>query len=142
MIEGQGANNTTDTESSCSRTLRHATTKIMPLLLVGAAFGAAAHGCAPPRGTIGAVLGQASDGRVFLREVPEGLAAARADLEPGDELLLIDGADVRRLSAEELHRRLSGEIGETVKLTLLRGDQVLRVTLKRTPAKRRTGRGP
>ena len=90
--------------------------------------------CAAERGTIGAVLGQRADGRVFLRDVPPGLAADRAALKPGDQLLLIEGRDVRQMSALEIHRSLSGHIGAPVKLTWLREERVVRVTLRRTPA--------
>ncbi len=85
-------------------------------------------------GTIGALLGQKPDGRLFVRDVPEGLAADRVGLEPGDEVLLIDGKDVRQMGERELYRALSGDIGTRVKLTVVRGDAVIRVTLVRTPA--------
>ena len=93
--------------------------------------------CAGSRGTIGAVLGQSSEGRLVLREIPAGLAASRAQLRVGDEILTIDGVDVRAMSAEQVHRRLSGQVGDRVKLTLLRGEEVIRVTLTLTPAQRR-----
>lgn len=90
--------------------------------------------CSPQRGTIGAILGQQSDGRVFLREVPPGLAAARAELQEGDEILLIEGRDVRVMTEQDLHRALGGQVGDPVRLTLVRGDDVIRVTLERTAA--------
>lgn len=92
--------------------------------------------CAPQRGTIGAVLGQSPGGQLYVRDVPPGLAADKAGLRPNDQILLIDGKDVRMMSAEQIHEALSGDVGQKVKLTVLRGEQVLRVTLKRTPAKR------
>lgn len=92
--------------------------------------------CAGQRGTIGAVLGQQTDGRVLVREVPADLAAGRAGLREGDELLLVGGKDVRALTSEELHQALSGDVGDTVKLTLVRGEDIVRVTLKLTPARR------
>lgn len=92
--------------------------------------------CASERGTIGAQLGQKPDGRLFVREVPTGLAADQAGLKPGDEITLINGRDVRQLSDKQVHELLSGEVGDSVKLTVLRGEQVIRVTLKRTPAPR------
>jgi C-terminal processing protease CtpA/Prc len=94
-------------------------------------------GCAPQRGTIGAILGQGEHGRLFLREVPEGLAASRAGLREGDEILLIDGRDVRLLSTEQVHQALSGDVEEPVKLTVQRNDEVLRVTVLRSEARRR-----
>jgi C-terminal processing protease CtpA/Prc len=90
--------------------------------------------CAADRGTIGAVLGQSQDQRLVLREVPPDLAAGRAGLRPGDELILIDGRDVRELDEKDVHQVLGGAVGDPVKLTLLRDGQVIRVTLQRTPA--------
>jgi C-terminal processing protease CtpA/Prc len=90
--------------------------------------------CGAERGTIGAMLGQSSDQRLVLRDVPPELAAGRAGLQPGDELILIDGRDVRELDEQGVHQALSGGVGEPVKLTLLREGRVIRVTLPRTPA--------
>ncbi|HKY35244.1 MAG TPA: PDZ domain-containing protein [Polyangiaceae bacterium] len=92
-----------------------------------------AMGCAAERGTIGAVLGQSQDQHLVLREVPPELAAGRAGLQPGDELILIDGRDVRELDERGVHQALGGNVGDPVKLTLLRQGQVIRVTLQRTP---------
>lgn len=92
--------------------------------------------CGPSRGTIGAVLAQDSEKRLFVREVPRGLAAERAGVREGDEVLLIDGRDARQMSSERVHAALSGEVGDPVKLTLIRDGQVVRVRLERTPAAR------
>ncbi len=98
-------------------------------------------GCSPEMGTIGALLGQRPDGRLFVRDAPPGLAAAKQGLEPGDEILLVDGRDVRQMGERELYRSLSGDVGTTVKLTLVRRDSVIRVTLARTPAPRKVTPG-
>lgn len=89
--------------------------------------------CGAERGTIGALLAQTPEQQLVLRDVPPTLAAGRAGLEPGDELLLIDGQDVRELDERGVHRALSGNVGDPVKLTLLREGRVIRVTLRRTP---------
>ena len=106
--------------------------------MLGLATGVA---CAPERGTIGALLGQTADRRLVLREVPSELAAGRAGLRPGDELLLIDGRDVRELDARGVHQALGGKLGDSIKLTLLREGRVIRVTIRRTapPAKGKPG---
>lgn len=108
---------------------------LTPVLLL--VLWAALLGCEPPHGTIGAMLGQREDGRVFLREVPPDLAAGRAGLQEGDELLLIEGRDVRQMSEADIHQALGGPVGESVRLTLVRNGEILRVTLARTPARRR-----
>jgi len=102
-------------------------------LVLGLALGTVL-GCAAHRGTIGANLGRQPDGRVFIREVPPKLGAAKAGLQPGDEITLINGRDVRTFDEKSIHSLLSGEVGETVKLTVLRGEEVLHVTVERTPA--------
>ena len=96
-------------------------------------------GCGPERGTIGALLGQSADQRLVLREVPPDLAAGKAGLRPGDELLLIDGRDVRELDERGVHQALAGSVGDQVKLTLLREGRVIRVTLRRTPPPSKKG---
>ncbi len=93
--------------------------------------------CSPTPGTIGAVLGQQTDGRVYLREVPPDLAAAQAGLKEGDELLLIEGQDVRQMTSDQIHYALEGEVGQPVRLTAVRGERILRVTVTRTAAQRR-----
>lgn len=108
------------------------TVRLIPAVaLVSCALTLCGAGCAPERGTIGAMLGRQTDGRLFVRDVPRGLAADRAGVKPGDEVLLIDGRDVRQLDERGVHRALAGEVDEPVKLTLQRGMNVLRVTVKR-----------
>ena len=92
--------------------------------------------CGPSRGTIGAVLSQDAENRLIVRDVPDGLAAARAGVRVGDEVLLIDGRDVRSMSTRDVHAVLSGEVGESVKLTLIRDGQIVRVRLNRTASER------
>jgi carboxyl-terminal processing protease len=97
--------------------------------------------CASRPGSIGAVLGQSrSDGRVTVRDAPRGLPAADAGIGPGDEVLLIDGRDVRGMSPEAIHQALEGDIGTTVHLTLLRGGKIERVALKRAPLAKASAR--
>ena len=94
-------------------------------------------GCAADPGSIGAVLAQSrQDGRVTIRQVPSGYPAAEAGVAPGDEILLIDGYDVRNMSPDAIHRRLEGEVGTTVNLTLLRRGKIERVAVKRGPLAR------
>ena len=86
----------------------------------------------PGVGSIGAVLGRDADTRaVHVRDVPPGLAAGRAGLLPGDELLMIDGVYVRDLPSQDLRTRLRGDAGSTVELTVVRGAEVLRLRVIR-----------
>jgi C-terminal processing protease CtpA/Prc len=99
--------------------------------LVAAALATLA-GCGPNRGTIGAVLVQDGEQRLFVREVPAGLGAERAGVRAGDEILLIDGLDARSMGDRGVHEALSGNVGEPVKLTLVRDGQIVRVTVRRS----------
>ena len=83
-------------------------------------------------GSVGAVIGVDSEtGSVHVREAREGLAADKAGLQPGDEVLMIDGVYARDLGATALRERLRGEVGSSVDLTIVRGDRVIRVKLVR-----------
>ena len=83
-------------------------------------------------GSIGAILGRQSDtGAVHVREVPEGTAGDRAGLEIGDEIVFVDGKDVRNLDVAGLRRVLRGEPGTRVQLTILRDGQVVRLEVER-----------
>ncbi len=88
--------------------------------------------CGPSRGTIGAVLARQPSGEVTVRQVPEGLGSDDAGLEPGDQILLVDGIDVRGLSPDALRELLAGNLGQTVRMTIVRGDEILRVQVGRT----------
>jgi C-terminal processing protease CtpA/Prc len=83
------------------------------------------------------MLVQRGDRTLEVREAPAGLAAASAGIRAGDQILLIDGRDVRPMSSMEIHAALGGEVGSEVKLTLVRAEQVARVTLRRLPPPKR-----
>jgi C-terminal processing protease CtpA/Prc len=51
-------------------------------------------------------------------------------------VLLIDGRDARQMSSDGVHSALAGDVGQPVKLTLIRDGNVVRVRLERTPAAR------
>jgi len=88
-------------------------------------------GCAA-EGSIGARLGKShTTGRVLVHEVPRDMNAWKDGLRPGDELLSIDGRDVRSMTAREIHEALVGPEGTTVALTVLRDGKVVRLRVKR-----------
>jgi C-terminal processing protease CtpA/Prc len=88
--------------------------------------------CGPGMGSIGAMLTKNhTDGKVIVRQVPRDMEAAQAGLEPGDEILFIDGRDARAMTADEVHQELVGPVGTTLRLTILRGETVLRLTVRR-----------
>jgi carboxyl-terminal processing protease len=84
-------------------------------------------------GSIGAVLGRDNDSHaLFVRDVPAGLAANKAGLLPGDEIVMIEGFYVRDLSMKEIRALLRGDVGSKLEVTIVRGEQVQRVKLTRT----------
>jgi C-terminal processing protease CtpA/Prc len=99
-------------------------------------------GCGTQTGTIGAVIARSPEGELTIHEVPRQLGADAAGLLPGDQILLIDGRDVRSLDPKQVHALLVGEVGDPVKLTIVRGEKVLRVTVKRTAARKWSSRQP
>ncbi len=85
-------------------------------------------------GSIGVMLERDAETRaVYVRDVPEVAGAAEPLLFPGDELLMVEGVYVRELSKEELRRRLRGAPSTKVRLTLVRGAEVVRVEVPRVP---------
>lgn len=92
-------------------------------------------GCAsePAFGSVGAILGRDNDTHaLYIREVPEGMGADAAGLRPGDEILMVDGHYVRSLGKEEVIQMLRGPVGTSLRLTVLRGEEVIRAKVERT----------
>lgn len=84
-------------------------------------------------GTIGALLGQRSDGRLFVRGVPPGQGADRAGLEIEDEIVAIDGRPVKEMSQEEVRRAVRGDVGSILTVTVERAGQRRDVKVERSP---------
>lgn len=85
-------------------------------------------------GGIGAVLGHSSEeGRLVVREVPPDGPAAAAGLEPGDEIVAIDGREVAGMSVREVVAALRGEVGSRVRLRVRRGEDERDVEVLRAP---------
>ncbi len=70
-------------------------------------------------GGIGAIISKRDD-RVLVVMPNEGYAAYRAGLKIGDEILEIDGQDVRGKSISEISRMLKGEENTTINLLVKR----------------------
>lgn len=89
-------------------------------------------------GSIGAILGREEESRaVYVRDVPD--ADTESPLLAGDEIVMVDGVYVRDLSTSELRKRLRGAPGSRVKLTVLRGSDVVRLEVVRTALKEVVG---
>jgi C-terminal processing protease CtpA/Prc len=101
-------------------------------LAMGIVATAAACACGPTEGSIGALLGKSHrSGQVIVRETPRDMTAWKAGLRPGDELLSIDGRDVRYMTAQQIHEALVGPVHSTVRLTVLRDGSVVRLAVER-----------
>jgi C-terminal processing protease CtpA/Prc len=109
---------------------RHAALRALALPAIAIALGCSG----PSTGSVGAILGVDSEtGAVHVRETRDGRAADKVGLLPGDELLMIDGVYVRDLGADAVRAKLRGPVGSSVELTVVRGEEVLRVKLVREP---------
>jgi carboxyl-terminal processing protease len=70
-------------------------------------------------GGIGAVI-STKNGRVMVVMPNEGYAADRAGLEIGDEIITIDGTDVRSRGISEVSKLLKGQANSEIELTIVR----------------------
>ena len=85
-------------------------------------------------GSVGAVLSRdRHSGAVHVRETPEGMAAERAGLYPGDRIKMIDGVLVDDMTTAQVKTKLRGPVGSQVRLTVIRGNQVHHLRLTRQP---------
>ena len=98
-----------------------------------AILGAALLGCGGSEvGSVGAVFGRDTETReLVVREAPPVAGAAQAGLEPGDQVLMIDGWYVLGMSAKDIRARLRGDVGSTVRLTVVRGEEVHHLRVRR-----------
>lgn len=72
-------------------------------------------------GGIGAVIRKIDSLGVEIEQVYEGSPAVTYNLEPGDLILKIDGADVKSLNADECSKRMKGTPGTEVKFLVKKG---------------------
>ena len=83
---------------------------------------------------MGAVLGKNDhDGRLFVRDAPAGMGAAKAGIERGDEVTAIDGKPVSSMTPADVHQALAGAVGSKVKITVAREGQTLTFEIERGP---------
>jgi carboxyl-terminal processing protease len=71
---------------------------------------------------IGAELSKQKDDIVVIAPIT-GFPAEKAGLKPKDVIIEIDGQDASGLSVDEAVKRIRGEKGTNVKLTVIRGEQ-------------------
>ncbi|AKU94215.1 hypothetical protein AKJ09_00879 [Labilithrix luteola] len=88
--------------------------------------------CGHATGSIGAIL-RPREGRLYVVDVPSNMTGARAGLEPGDEIVAIDGREVHDMTREDVINSLRGDVGSTVTLRIRRDDLTREVKVERGP---------
>jgi carboxyl-terminal processing protease len=74
--------------------------------------------------------------------VPPDSPAEKAGLRADDRVLSIDGRPTEGMTSEQVQDRLSGEVGSTVLLEVLRGDKQLELYVTREPYAKPSDRAP
>ncbi len=83
-------------------------------------------------GGVGMAIGlNEKSGKFTIVKVIPGSSAAKADVAAGDTISAVDGVEVDGLSINDLVAKVRGKLGSTVKVTTLRGDKKLELTLVR-----------
>ncbi len=72
---------------------------------------------------------------LYVRDVASSSPPGAPGLMVGDEIVMIDGVFVRGLSKNDLRLAMRGQVGSTVRVTVVRGGQVEHLTIKRTAIK-------
>lgn len=91
-------------------------------------------GCGGWNGSVGAILGKDNrSGRVYVREVPPGLAAAQAGIQEGDEVTAVEGKPVSSMTPDELRTALRGKVGSKVTMTVVHRGETRTIQVERSP---------
>lgn len=80
---------------------------------------------------IGILYTQQKDGKLIIQSIFEGSAAAKADLQEGDEVIAVDGRRTYGKSIDQVMELMKGEPNSSVVLTVKRDGKERSVTLKR-----------
>lgn len=91
-------------------------------------------------GSIGVVAHREPTGRVVILEVPAGGAGARAGLEVGDEIVAVDGVDVKSMSKEDFQGAVRGPVGTKVTVDVRRDGLRHRIAVERQALREATAR--
>ena len=70
-----------------------------------------------------------------MRNTPPNEGAAKAGLEIDDEIVAIDGHDVRTMSEDDIRQAVRGDVGSELVVTIVRGGARRDVVVKRSPLK-------
>ena len=74
-------------------------------------------------GGIGVTVERTDDKKILVRAVQDGSPAAKGGLQPGDQIIAIDGEMVIEASLADVVHKLRGPVGGPVTMTILRPSQ-------------------
>jgi S1-C subfamily serine protease len=80
-------------------------------------------------GSTGFQIDQANNSKALVTKVDAGSPAAKAGVEPGDEIVAIEGQPLTASKGEAANEMLFGKIGEQFKITVHRGQSVSTIDL-------------
>lgn len=75
------------------------------------------------------------DGKLYINEVSEGNPSDKADVRPGDEIVGVNGIDIRDKDRSEISQLLRGPKGTEVSVSLLRDGSMLKKKILREEIK-------
>lgn len=101
---------------------------ITNLIENGYVKGRASLGVTLTAGTSNNPFAQSSSAQVYIAEVVNGKAAAKAGLQAGDQILKVDGEEVTSISDVKTAVN-SHKAGETMKITVLRNNETKEITV-------------
>jgi carboxyl-terminal processing protease len=77
------------------------------------------------------------DGKLFVNEVSEGYPSYKADIQPGDQIVKINGVETTGKDRSQISQLLRGPKGTPVNLTLLRDGKTIEKSLIREEIKQK-----
>ncbi len=83
-------------------------------------------------GSTGFEIDQANKSRALVTTVDAGSPAAKAGVQPGDEIVAIEGQPLTASKGESANEMLFGKIGDQFKITIQRGQNVSTIELALT----------
>src|SRR4051794_10447099 len=73
-------------------------------------------------GGIGITVERTDDKKILIRAVQEGSPAAKGGVQPGDQIVAVDGDSMIEKTLADVVHKLRGSVGQPVTLTVLRGE--------------------
>lgn len=83
-------------------------------------------------GGVGVVIGEDKEGAFRVLAVFPGSAAETGGVQPGDQLMAVDGKSSAQMSLDDAAHAIRGDAGTKVSLSLLRNGNPVEITLERS----------